>query len=222
MKKFLAALSCIICIQASAGVVVDNGISGAVTNNFNALGTGNVVGLITQTGATYGERFSGQTLSTAGGFDSLSGTPTSLTLLANATTANNIGILFNDGSNVIHGDLDGLIGEGALSILLASGTDVFGFNLVGANSGQFIAAFFAADGSLLGSISQAANDSFYGFRATGGDQIWGISLTNTDSLGIGFDNVTFNQRVQAVPEPGSVALLGLGLFACAAMRRRKK
>ena len=219
MKKFLLALSCFICAQASAGVVVDNSIAGTVTNNFNALAVGSVSGVINQTGATYGERFAGQTLSTAGGFDSLSGTPTSLTLLSNATVANNIGI-YSIGSNGIYGDLNGAIGEGALSILLSSGTDVFGFDIFGADNGQFAAAFFAADGSLIGSISQTATNSFFGFRATGADQIWGISLTNTDSAGIAYDNVTFNQAAR-VPEPGSIALLGLGLLGGALVRRRK-
>lgn len=220
MKKFLASAICLIALQAQAGVILDNTITGSITNNFDALSAGNAAGLIVQTGATYGERFSGQTINTGSGFDAITGTPTSLTLLANASIADNIGILPFGIGNVIYGNLASAIGEGALSILLGSGSDVFGFNVVGSDGGQFLAQFFAADGSVIGSSTQGG-DGFYGFRTTGGDQIFGVSLTNTDVAGIGFDNVTFNARVAEVPEPASMALFGLGMLGFAAARRRK-
>lgn len=221
MKKILLAIACVISLQVHAGVVIDNTISGSTVDTFDADPTGNVSGFISAPGATYGEHFSGQVVTPAGGFDVISGTPTSLTLQSNGSQPDNIGILNYNGSNVIYGDLGSQIGEGMLSILLGMGSDVFGFNVVGADAGQYIAQFFAADGSLLGSITQTANDGFYGFRATGGDQIWGISLTNTDGGGIAYDNVQFNASAQ-VPEPTTLALLGLGLLGMAASRRRKQ
>src|SRR5687767_1528099 len=133
MKKILVGfVACIAMASANAAIIIDNTVAGATTNNFDALALGNVAGLISQTGATYGERFAGQVLSTAGGFDALTGTPTGpLTLLANAVTADNIGILTQGPSQVIYGDLGGNVGEGALSILLATDTDVLGLNVVG-------------------------------------------------------------------------------------------
>ena len=207
-------------VNAHAAVVVDNTISGTIVNNFNTLPTGNVAGFISQTSATYGEHFSGQTISTVSGFDVVSGTPTSLTLLANATVADNIGILLYAASNVIYGDLAGNIGEGALSILLGAGSNVFGFNVVGSNNGQFRADFFAADGGNIGSFTLTAADRFFGFNTTGGTQIRAVTLTNTDVGGIAYDNVTFNNSAN-VPEPASLALLCLGLFGVAAARRCK-
>ncbi len=209
---------------SEAAIVVDNTISGSVVNNFNSLATGNVAGLISQTGATYGERFSGQTLTEVGGFDVLSGTPSGpLTLLANSDINDNIGILAF-GTNVIYGDLNATIGEGALTVLLGANTDVLGFDIVGTDGGTFTVQFFGVGGTALGSITQTATNSFFGFRATGGDAIRGFSITNTDPAGIGYDNVTFNQLPAGeVPEPATMTIWAIGAMglAAAACRRRK-
>lgn len=221
-KKTLIAIAATIAVtSANAAIVADNTISGTITNDFNSLGIGNVAGFITQTGATYGESFLGQTLGNVGGFDTLSGTPSaSLTLQANANLNDNIGLLFYGTSNVIYGDLGGQIGEGALSILFGTTTNILGFDIVGTDGGQFTVDFFGTSGNLLGSITAGATDSFFGFRATAGEEIAGVSITHTDPFGIGYDNFTFN-RSTSVPEPGSLALLGLGL-ATLTLRRRQR
>jgi hypothetical protein len=227
-RRLGAALAvCLAAGGANAGILVDNSITGMITNDFEEFVMGNVPGFITQTGATYGERFAGQTLGTASGFDTLSGSPTGpLTLLAAASIDDNIGIscAIDTGCD-IYGDRIGEVGEGALSVLLDRSTDVFGFTVVGANpndfGGGFITAqFFRGDGSLIAAITQFATDTFFGFRATAGDRIRAVSLTNNDPYGLGYGSVTFS--VRAAPEPTSIALLGLGLAGLAASRRRSR
>ena len=206
--------------HANAVIISDNTVSGTTTNTFDALPDGNVPAFISQTGATYGEGFAGQTLSTAGGFDSFLGLPTApLTLLANPVLGDNIGIL-TVASPVIYGDLGFAIGEGAVSILFAAPTGILGFDVVGTDGGNFTVEFFGSDGSLLGAITQLATDSFFGFSGTAGELIAGVSITNTDPAGIGFDNVTFNGT--SIPEPASLWLLGAGLVIVSARARQRR
>ncbi|MEO0425515.1 MAG: hypothetical protein AAF184_24490 [Pseudomonadota bacterium] len=221
-RAWLAAIAtALLGVSANAAIIIDNTVNGAITNDFEGQTLGSQVGLVSETGATYGERFEGQTLSTAGGFDVLSGAPTAaLNLLANDVATDNVGIV-NAGSQVIFGDLNGEIGEGALSVLFDAATDVFGFLLVGSNlSGEITVSFFGMAGIELGTISQASSGGFFGFRATGGDLIRGVSITNTDPSGVGFDDVTFNAL--AVAEPNVLALIGLGVLGFSVTGRRTR
>jgi hypothetical protein len=209
--------------RADATVISLNTIVGTTTNTFDGLPLGNTAGLIDQTGATYGEHFAGQIVVEGPVFDTLAGTPTDpLTLVANPELANNIGIAVSD---KIYGDFSNAIGEGALSILLAQDATVFGFNITGANDGgTFTTQFFSRDGGLLGMLTQVTANGFFGFQATGGDLIAGISITNTDPSGILYDDITFDSvgASTAVPEPMSLVLLGTGLVGTVVRRHRRR
>jgi PEP-CTERM motif len=223
MKKIFAVLA-LVCASmgAQAAVVINNAAVGSTVNDFNAAPAGAIAGLLAQTGANYGERFAGQTLATGTGFDVLSGAPTNpLTLLANATLDDNIGLVLFNAGNVIYGDLGGSVGEGALSILLAADTDVFGLDVVGTDGGAFTIQFFDGLGGLIGSITQGVTNSYFGFSTTAGSLIRAVSITNTDPAGVGYDNVQFNARASAVPEPATLALVGLALLSMRILRRKR-
>lgn len=192
--------------------------------NYNNLVTSNGVGL--------GEHFVGQTVGANGVYDTLSGTPTGpLTLVAGAA-GQNLNI-FNFSTNVLTGlgnvgyPADSAIGEGAFSVLFSTDQSQFGFQLVGGDAGTANVSFFRQDGSLIQAITLTGlANAYYGFSRDGGVQdIRGISITNQDPGGIGFDNLKFdvasNLQIPSVPEPSSWLLFIAGFGLAGAMMRRR-
>ena len=221
-------------LNAQASIISDNTISGSIVNTFDDIELGVQDSLLTQTGATYGERFSGQTLSSQsisiyGDHDTLSGTPSApLSLLAGSAGQNLFVGNTSVGHNLMGCGPDGCEnysgqGEGAVSLLLDQVTDVFGVVIGGTNGGTTDIDFFSTTGSLLDSFTvdhPSIFPTFYGFKVTSGDLIGGVSLTNLDPGGLYFNEITFNQAT--VPVPAAIWLFGSGLIGLVGLARRKK
>ncbi len=210
----------------SANVIINNAMVGNSLHDFATSTTGSYSGLLTLNGASYGEHFTGQTVTVVNDLDVITGIPdTQLNLVANLNAADNIGLVSYQGNNAIFGDVAGMVGEGALSVLFDIETDVLGFDIVGSNNGDFTVDFFANDGSLLNSITQSVTNSFFGFSVQTGALISGISITNIDIGGIGFNNFTFNGNgngnTTLVPEPLHIVWLAFGLLTLVSLGKKK-
>jgi hypothetical protein len=216
--------------------------TGLVTFDDIAGGGGNGVNYDTtfeSNGASFGERFVGQTLTLLGDNDKLSGAPSggSLTLAVGAP-GQNLNVFFYTTSQV----MDGLgfrgfptaeaVGEGSFAVLFDFDQSQFGFDLVGGNGGNATIDFFRRDGGLIQSIVVSGlSDQSYAFARVGGvHDIAGISIWNDDAGGIGFDNLRHDvpgvvgppPPTGAVPEPGTYGALGALLMTVLVARKLKR
>lgn len=173
---------------------------------------------------SFGTNFVGQ--SVTGGFPlTLTGSPTggALTLVANGGTQ-----ITGDGANPTSPVLSGSpIFNGPISILFANPVAAVGlsggyFNAIGATT---IEAFDTTGASLGKIVNSMLGIEFYGLFDSTGSNIAGVSfyITGDEPAGFAIDNVTFGDAnvVVHVPEPASIALLGLGLAGIGFSRRKR-
>ena len=120
-------------------------------------------------------------------------------------------LIFNDGLMLLEAFGPGQIDEIEVQGKLIIGADAEIDILLGFEPLDVLSFFTATDGILI-------DKNFSGpsvFTSLGSDVPVGSSVT----IQIGTE--TFDVRVQGAPEPGTLALLGLGLAGLAATRRRK-
>jgi PEP-CTERM motif len=199
--------------------------------DFNDLPLGNHDEVISLFGASFAERFAGQTLSVSGDFDALSGRPTGpLTLLAGAPFRN-LDVSNNPFGPPGNRVLDGLgplgfpsfsaIGEGSVAVLFDIDQSQFGFDILQTNGGSAVLSFFQRDGSLIETLTLSdLTDGPRAFQREGGiADIAGFSIYNNDPGGLAYDNL----RLDTIPEPATFILFGtggFGLLACGYLRRK--
>jgi hypothetical protein len=112
--------------------------------------------------------------------------------------------------------------DGVAIFKLTSGAD---FNLDSVDmiaSGGTGPARFSAyfDGVLQGSVDVGGGDGHYNFDASLFDAIDEFRVSRVDGH-FTFDNLTFSDAAGSVPEPMSLALVGVALAGIGAARRRK-
>jgi hypothetical protein len=188
--------------------------AGSGTNFDNVLVSG---------GLSFAERFAGQTRTSSGDFDVLSGSPTNPLTLQTGAANQNVDVVIVTGTNVVTGlgpngfPNGAAIGEGSLAVLFPIDQSSFGFEVVAAAGGTATVDLFRRNGTLIQqlTLSALANQG-YGFSRDAGIQdIAGFSIFNNDATGIGLDDIKYQT---AVPEPSSVALVLIGLAGVFAFR----
>lgn len=161
-------------------------------------------------GAAFAERFAGQALLSAGGFDVVVSDPAGPLRLAAGAPGENLSVSF---IYMLSNQLEGLAapgypareasGEGAVSVLFERDQFALGFRVAaepepreGAGEpGRMTVAFYRRDGMRIAEMEIALDwgRGDYGFiRAGEVDDIAGITITNRDPAGIAIDDLIFD------------------------------
>jgi len=147
-------------------------------------------------GMKFAERFLGQTLSSSGEFDVVSGIPIDPLTLQVGTPGQNLDV-FAYNTNVLTGlghlgypDMDA-IGEGSIAMYFPVPQSRVSFQLVGGNGGSATLGFYRTDGSVIDPVAVSGLAELeYGFAtADATPSIAGILIQNTDPSGMGVVNI---------------------------------
>ncbi|MDL2358613.1 MAG: PEP-CTERM sorting domain-containing protein [Pseudomonadota bacterium] len=98
----------------------------------------------------------------------------------------------------------------------------FTFNNAGYNGANNFALYNASHALIAGGAMSGSGDVFYDLSSyTGISEIQWSNGRATNNWWQKLDSVSFTQEASKVPEPGSLALFGLGLAGFAVLRRQR-
>ncbi len=230
----MAAALAVWALGASAATITaSNGVlAQAVTGggDFTGSDTGHtgLPGLYSGTGFQVGEAFAGQTVTSVflvglGNFEVVNGTPTGPLALQAPVSPDGVTLWggaelqgLTGGGNACS---DPCTGEGAVSFLFDVDQSAIGLDIVKYEGYGLTLQFFEADGTAFAAVSLTTGGSKT-FTAQAGHAIRGVTITNTDTFGVAFDNLRLSPAAPiatGLPEPPMLALVLLaGLAADAA------
>jgi hypothetical protein len=155
-------------------------------------------GVLSSGGLLFSERFIGQSVSSSGDFDVISGSPSNHLKPQPGEPGQNLDV-FDYAGNVLTGlgplgfpDIDA-IGEGSIAMYFPAVQSMVKLTIVGGNGGSATLRFYRRDGSLIDEVVvPAMGDLSYGFGTFDGSYIIaGILIQTDDASGIGVDNICY-------------------------------
>ncbi len=155
-------------------------------------------------GASFAERFAGQTLAATGDFDTVTGAALPpLTLLPGAP-GQTLSVVRLYGSNILNGygpagyPRTHAQGEGAIAVLFDEDQPALSFQVLGGEAGSAKVQFLSRSGAVLHAIDIDTDGPMsLGFRRAGDvPDIAGFVFTNTDPQGLAIDNLRFGPPPQ--------------------------
>ena len=161
----------------------------------------NIDDILPLEGATFGERFAGQSVTPDGPHDAITGTAFAPLTVMPGAGGQNLSVVHFYGQTLINGygragfpSRDGQ-GEGAIAVLFDSEQSSLAFDLRGGEAGSALVSFYRRNGSLIGQVRVTPTGEFaVGFlRSDGGADIAGIIVTNSDPQGIAIDTLRFGK-----------------------------
>lgn len=158
-----------------------------------------VEGLLHLPGASFGERFAGQSLTAEDSYDLVSGPGDGPLTLLPGSEGQNLSVLRLLGTNVLSGDGPAgfprveATGEGAMAILFTEDQAALRLVLRGGEGGVVTVLFLERSGTIIDSHTLGPlSESTFDFNRLGGvTDIAGVVLNNYDPQGIALDEVAF-------------------------------
>jgi len=160
-----------------------------------------VDGILALDGASFGERFAGQSIVRFGDHDVVQDLPIAPLTLVEGGEGQNLSLVYMRPTNVLNGygaagfPKREAQGEGAIAVLFDHDQGVFAFQLRGGEAGRAQVQFLDRNGAEIGRLTlEPVGEGSFGFVSN--RLIAGFVITNEDPQGLALDNLAFGPPPQ--------------------------